>query len=74
MDYWIQLRKCVEDNKALPDPNMFILSLQDAGMNVRKVSLKPNPVRKILFDGKTFIFFTEKGFKEHREMIQQAGI
>ncbi|XP_058799141.1 nibrin-like [Phymastichus coffea] len=73
IDYWIQLKKCIEENTILPDPSLFVLSLQDTGVNIRKVSLKPNPLRKTLFQNKIFIFFTEQSCNEYREMIQQAG-
>jgi hypothetical protein len=60
-------------NDNLPDPNSFTLPLQDKGINVQRISLKPNLLRKTIFEGKNFIFFCEKTYREYKKMVKKAG-
>ncbi|XP_011505562.1 PREDICTED: nibrin-like [Ceratosolen solmsi marchali] len=73
INYWMAVLNAIEVNNNLPDPNLFILSLQDKGVNSQRVSLKPNPLRKIIFQEKKFIFFSAKTFAEYNGMIKEAG-
>ena len=74
ISYWISVLNAIETNSVLPDPNLFILPLQDKGVNTQRVSLKPNPIRKTLFQGKTFVFFSETMCREYKKMIKDAGM
>lgn len=73
VNYWAACLRAIQRDGKLPDANGYVLTLEERGLNTQKVSLKPNPARKTLFQGKTFVFFSEKGYKEYKRMIKEAG-
>ncbi|OXU30807.1 hypothetical protein TSAR_010503 [Trichomalopsis sarcophagae] len=73
INYWTSVLNAINADENLPNPDSFTLPLQDKGINTQRVSLKPNPMRKTLFQGKTFVFFSEKTYKEYKKMIKDAG-
>ncbi|KAJ8930978.1 hypothetical protein NQ314_016175 [Rhamnusium bicolor] len=70
--YWSKFAENVRNN--LPPPTIENYNkppIAEALLN--KIELKNDPQRKILFNGKLFLFPKEKNKKQMEEIIQKAG-
>ncbi|XP_064611382.1 nibrin-like [Liolophura sinensis] len=73
VDYLITLEKSLEENTDLPDPTEFTPILNDPHLNTDEVCFKPNPARRKLFEGKSFIFLSNTQFTKLRLTVEMAG-
>ena len=74
IQYWEVVQDAVANRREWPNAAEYILSIEENVIDKEKVSLRPNPDRKTLFNNLTFLFFSLSQFKIYKEIVIGAGI
>lgn len=73
IQYLEDLVRCYENRTELPKADTYIPVLAESQLNPSDVSFKADAVRKLLFQGKIFIFLSPKQFKKLSLAVELAG-
>lgn len=70
MTYWGAAMEAFKKNEPLPNAVQYCLNLQERSI---ACSLSPNPDRKTLFAGLTFVHYSTNPHHKYSAMIRSAG-
>jgi len=71
--YFDDLYESVLTGKRRPDPKKFLPPLGERSLEAAGLSFDPNPARKKLFEGKTFLFASHKQLNKLKDPIKCGG-
>ncbi|XP_051162865.1 nibrin [Leptopilina boulardi] len=73
IEYWEAVKLAVKNNQDLPKFSDYILPISEDIIDNTKVSLSPNIIRKSLFSGSSFLFFSYSQLNIYKKIINDAG-
>lgn len=72
-DFWTKCLDAITNQTLLPNPCNYAPQVVESTLNKENVSFLPNDARKILFSGKSVVFFSRRQFDMYKPVVVKCS-